>query len=242
MAQNIYDNFEFFQGYGQLNRSLHGLDGAPEWSALKKLVPDLNGKSIVDLGCGFGWFCRWAREQGAKQVLGLDLSKRMIDVARAKTTDSAIIYKIADLEHLDLPSEAFGFAYSSLVMHYVEDFRKLITTIHRALSPGAMFVFSIEHPIYMASADPGWMMGRNGHRIWPVDSYSIEGKRTTDWLAKGVVKWHRTIGTTLTTLVETGFSIRHVQEWCPTHEQIEAQPELAEEVERPMLLLIAVQR
>ncbi len=52
MAQNIYDNPAFFEGYARLPRSVQGLDGAPEWPALKSMLPDLTGKSVVDLGCG----------------------------------------------------------------------------------------------------------------------------------------------------------------------------------------------
>ena len=56
MAQNIYDNPAFFEGYAQLPRSVQGLDGAPEWPALKAMLPDLTGTSVIDLGCGYGWF------------------------------------------------------------------------------------------------------------------------------------------------------------------------------------------
>ena len=65
MTQNIYDNEEFFAGYSRLPRSVEGLDGAPEWPALRAMLPELRGRRVLDLGCGFGWFCRWAREQGA---------------------------------------------------------------------------------------------------------------------------------------------------------------------------------
>jgi 2-polyprenyl-3-methyl-5-hydroxy-6-metoxy-1,4-benzoquinol methylase len=65
MTQNIYDNPDFFEGYSQLSRSVRGLAGAPEWPALRTLLPDLHNLRVVDLGCGFGWFCRWARENGA---------------------------------------------------------------------------------------------------------------------------------------------------------------------------------
>ncbi|MEW5716958.1 hypothetical protein AB1462_32430 [Pseudomonas sp. SB113] len=58
MAQNIYDQPDFYEGYGQLPRSLYGLDGAAEWASIRALLPDLKGKKIIDLGCGFGWFCR----------------------------------------------------------------------------------------------------------------------------------------------------------------------------------------
>ncbi|MBB4185583.1 class I SAM-dependent methyltransferase [Sinorhizobium terangae] len=242
MAQNIYDKPEFFAGYGQLPRSVHGLDGAPEWPAIRAVLPDLKGLRVVDLGCGFGWFARWARENGAAQVIGFDLSENMIARARKDTSDPAIEYRIADLELLALPEASFDFAYSSLAFHYIEDFDRMVRTIHAGLVPGSRFVFTIEHPIFMAPTNPGWLTDAEGRRVWPLDRYSAEGKRVTDWLAKGVVKYHRTIGTTVNALVKAGFSIRHVEEWSPKAEQIAATPDLAEEVDRPMMLLIAAQR
>jgi SAM-dependent methyltransferase len=242
MAQNIYDKPEFFAGYSQLSRSVHGLDGAPEWPAIRAPLPDLEGRRVVDLGCGFGWFARWARNDGAVHVLGLDLSRNMIARAKADTEDPKIEYQIADLDHLELPEASFDFAYSSLAFHYVVDFERLVGTVHRALLPASHFVFTIEHPIYMAPTRPGWSVDGEGRKTWPVDRYSIEGPRKTDWLAKGVVKQHRTMGTTLNSLIGAGFTIRHVQEWSPSADQVAANPDLAEELERPMMLLVAAQR
>jgi SAM-dependent methyltransferase len=242
MAQNIYDTDAFFRGYSQLPRSVHGLDGAPEWPAIRALLPEISGKRVVDLGCGFGWFARWARQQGAGHVLGLDLSHNMIGRARADTPEGMIEYRIADLEALDLPEKSFDLAYSSLAFHYVGDFGKLARTIHRALVAGGHLVFTIEHPIYMAAAQPQWTVDPGGRKSWPVNGYFNEGSRTTDWLAKGVVKYHRTIATTLNTLLDAGFAIRRVVEFAPTAEQIAAVPQLAEELERPMMLIVAAQR
>jgi len=81
----IYDNEEFFERYSWLGRSVEGLDGAPEWPALCALLPDLRGLKVLDLGCGFGWFCRWARQKGAAHVLGIDVSERMLARSRATT-------------------------------------------------------------------------------------------------------------------------------------------------------------
>lgn len=242
MAQNIYDQEGFFAGYSQLPRSIHGLDGAPEWPAIRALVPELTGKRVIDLGCGFGWFARWAREQGAAHVLGLDLSKNMLARARADTDDPSVEYECVDLERLALPEAAFDFAYSSLVFHYIEDFDKLLATLHHALVPAADLVFTMEHPIYMAPADPIWLQDAAGRRTWPVNGYALEGPRTTDWLAKGVRKYHRTIGTTVNALIGAGFAIRHLEEWAPSPEQVAADPALSEELERPMMLLIRAQR
>lgn len=239
MAQNIYDDPEFFGGYGRLRRSVEGLDGAPEWPALRALLPPLRGLEVVDLGCGFGWFCRWARAQGAARVLGLDLSERMLARARASTADGAIAYERADLERVILPAGRFDLAYSSLALHYVEGAEGLLAAVHRALVPGGRLVFSTEHPVYTAPTEPGWRVDARGRKTWPVDRYLVEGPRRTHWLGKTVVKQHRTIGTTLNFLVRAGFAIRHVEEFCPTEEQIAADPSLAEERERPMFQLVA---
>ena len=82
MPQNIYDNDAFFAGYATLRRSREGLNGAPEWPALRAMLPDVKGKRVLDLGCGYGWFCRFAQEQGAAEVMGVDVSEKMLARAR----------------------------------------------------------------------------------------------------------------------------------------------------------------
>jgi SAM-dependent methyltransferase len=242
VTQNIYDDPGFFAGYSRLRRSVEGPAGAPEWPALRALLPDLGGLRVVDLGCGFGWFCRWAREQGAAEVLGLDVSEKMLARAGTMTSDPAITYARVDLESLTLPPPSFDVAHSSLVLHYVENLSALMATVHRALVPGAHLVLSAEHPIFTAPERPGWSVGTDGRKIWPVDRYLVEGPRRTDWLGSGVIKQHRTIGTYLNLLIDVGFVISHVTEWRPTPDQIVALPALAEELERPMFLMVAARR
>ncbi|MGL9622886.1 class I SAM-dependent methyltransferase [Bradyrhizobium sp. U531] len=242
MAQNIYDNPGFFAGYSRLPRQVRGLDGAPEWPAIQALLPALTGKRVADLGCGFGWTSRWMQAQGAVSVLGLDLSQRMIARAKADTAEPAIEYRIADLETLELPAAAFDLVYSALTFHYVEDFRGLTRMIHKALVPGGDLVFTAEHPIFMAAAHPHWITDEDGRKTWPLNGYSLEGERRTDWFAKGVLKYHRTLSTTLNTLIDAGFELRRVEEFAPTREQIEQLPELAEELERPMMLLVSARK
>lgn len=242
MTQNIYDDPEFFQGYAQMGRSIGGLDAAPEWPALMSMLPPIKGLNVVDLGCGYGWFCRWASEQGAGNVLGLDVSAKMLERARTTTSAPNIQYARADLENLELPPASIDLAYSSLALHYIKNLPGLFAKIHAALKPGSRFVFSIEHPIFMAPRNPGWLIDSEGNKRWPIDSYQLEGERVTNWLAEGVIKQHRTLGTLLNTLIAAGFTIRHVNEWGPSEADVAAQPALAEERERPMMLLVGVQR
>lgn len=242
MAQNIYDNEAFFVGYSQLPRSIEGLDGAPEWPSLRALLPELAGRRVLDLGCGFGWFSRWARAQGAAEILGVDLSERMLTRAKAETRDAAISYVKADLEKFSAAPETFDLAYSSLAFHYIEDLEGLLARIHAALVPDGRLIFSVEHPIYTAPALPGWSIDGAGHSRWPVDGYLDEGPRFTDWLAKGVIKQHRMIGTYVSRLLRAGFVISHIEEWGPSKDQVAAHPDWANERQRPMFLLMACSR
>lgn len=76
---NIYDDGRFFYQYAQMSRSREGLSAAGEWRQMRRLFPDLQGKSALDLGCGYGWHCRFSAGQGAARVLGIDISKKMIE-------------------------------------------------------------------------------------------------------------------------------------------------------------------
>ena len=99
-----------------------------------------------------------------------------------------------------------------------------------------------EHPIFMAAAHPHWLLDEDGRKTWPVNGYSVQGERRTDWFASGVLKHHRTLATTVNTLIGPGFALRRVEEFAPTAAQIEAMPDLAEELERPMMLLISARK
>lgn len=242
MAQNIYDRPEFFAGYSTLPRSEHGLDGAPEWPALRAMLPPLEGARVLDLGCGFGWYARWMRGQGAASVLGIDLSTRMLERARAMTDDPAVTYRRDDLESAELPRGAFDLVLSVLALHYIVDLAGLLARIHAALAPGGSLVVHMEHPIFMAPSRPAFTQDGEGRRIWPLDRYLVEGPRTTDWLAPGVVKQHRRLSTTLNLVIAAGFALTHVEEWRPTDADVAADPARAEELDRPMFLFFSARK
>lgn len=163
----------------------------------------------------------------------------MLERARRDTDDDAVRYIQADMEELELPKASFDLVYSSLAFHYIRDFPRLLKTIHAALRSEGRFVFTIEHPIFMAPHAPGWIEESNGQKRWPVDHYAVEGERRTDWLADGVIKYHRRLSTTVNALIEAGFAINRLEEWRPSPEQIAAWPALSEEMERPMLLIVS---
>ncbi len=240
MKQNKYDDAAFFANYSQMARSIGGLDAAGEWPAFRKLLPQLRDKNVLDLGCGFGWHCRYAREQQARSVVGVDISEKMLERARESTDDAAIEYRRLAIEDIDFSAGEFDVVLSSLALHYVERLDIVCRKVHHCLQLGGNFVFSVEHPIFTALAAQDWYYGQHGERLhWPVDQYQEEGPRQARFLDHDVVKYHRTVATYVNTLLDSGFTITELSEPQPTQELLDRHPEWQDETRRPMFLLIA---
>ncbi len=243
MKQNIYDKPEFFAKYCSMPRSTGGLDRAEEWPNFRPLLPDLRDTRVLDLGCGLGWHCRYARQQGASSVVGVDLSERMLARAKALTDNPGIEYRWSAIEDIDFRAGAFSVVISSLALHYIRDFDVVSQRVHHWLAAGGAFVFSVEHPMVTALAAQQWCFGPNGERLhWPVDKYQEEGPRHTQWLADDVIKYHRTVASYVNTLIESGFRITKLIEPMPSLETLIGQPGLEDERRRPSLLFIAASR
>jgi SAM-dependent methyltransferase len=239
-AQNIYDNPGFYAGYARLPRSEHGLGAVYEWPAFQRLLPaSMQEMRVLDLGCGFGAFAREARARGARSVLAVDLSERMLDEARSRTHDPAITYVRASLEEFEPGQQAFELVVSTLALHYLANLAPVVRRVAAALVPGGRFAFSVEHPIYTA-AGSSWHSAPDGTpQFWPVDRYRDEGERRTRWLVDGVVKYHRTIETYVNTLIDAGLIIARLEEPETTAEVLAEHPEWHHERRRPPFLLIA---
>lgn len=239
MKENKYDEDLFFKKYAQMNRSKDGLKGAGEWSQFKKLLPDFSGKNVLDLGCGYGWHCKYAAEHGAAHVIGTDLSQKMLAQATLLNASECIEYRCAAMEDLKFQEACFDVVVSSLAFHYIKDFASLVHNISGWLKPGGSFVFSAEHPVFTAYGTQDWVYDKNGRILhFPVDNYYYEGRREAVFLGEKVVKYHRTLTTYLNTLLSNGFEILQVVEPKPPEEML-TQPGMADEMRRPMMLLVS---
>ncbi|MEC0229084.1 class I SAM-dependent methyltransferase [Paenibacillus alba] len=240
MKQNKYDESGFFANYSQMPRSIGGLDAAGEWTAFRALLPELKDKRVLDLGCGFGWHCRYAREKQARSVVGVDLSENMLERARAMTNDPQIEYRRLAIEDIDFTEGEFDVVISSLALHYVEHFDSICRQIYRYLAPSGTFVLSVEHPIFTALAAQDWHYDSQGAKLhWPVDNYHLEGPRQARFLDNDVIKYHRNVSSYVNALIESGFSLTKMSELQPTDDMLASNPAWEEETRRPMFLLLA---
>ena len=105
MEYNEYDKEAFFNQYKQMSRSTDGLKGAGEWHELQKLLPDFAGKDVLDLGCGFGWHCKYAVDRGARRALGIDLSANMLEEAKKRNFPTASITGSAAFWNMNTPGK-----------------------------------------------------------------------------------------------------------------------------------------
>lgn len=239
---NIYDDESFFRSYSRMDRSRGGLSAAGEWHQLGPLFPELAGKHVLDLGCGYGWHCRYAAEQGAADVLGIDLSEKMIREARKRNPGDNITYRVCGIDAYEYPEETFDLAVSNLALHYIEDLEAVYRNVHKTLKPSGIFLFNIEHPVFTAGVREDWIYGDDGTpRYWPVDNYYYPGERSTSFLGHTVRKQHHTLTQILMGLLRNGFRLEVVEEVMPSLEMLDL-PGMKDEMRRPMMLLVKAVR
>ncbi|KAH8751128.1 S-adenosyl-L-methionine-dependent methyltransferase [Diaporthe sp. PMI_573] len=233
-SQNIYDDAHFFELYSEYPRAKEGEKGASEWPEILQMLPDdLNGKTVLDLACGEGWFARWCVSKGAELVDAYDISNKMLCKAErltkgpkaisasggggrgAEDVESGLIrFTRVDLEKLQLPGERYNLVFCGLGLHYIENLGGLMRQVYSSLMPGGIFVFSIEHPFVTAP-----------------------GERSVNWIVDGVVKQHRTVASYFNAMREAGFEVEKLDEWGATNEVERKHPDWVEDV-IPRFLLV----
>ena len=225
-----------------MRRSVKGLEGAGEWKTLEKMLPSFDGKRILDLGCGYGWHCQYAIDHGATSVIGVDISDKMLAVAKEKTSEK-IKYICEPIEDVRFPQHSFNIVISSLAFHYLESFDDIVKNVFTWLTYGGEFVFSVEHPVFTSYGTQDWYRDTNGNILhFPVDHYFYEGKREAHFLGEKVIKYHKTLTTYLNTLLQNGFEITGVVEPQPSEDMLETVESMRDELRRPMMLIVSARK
>ena len=241
-SQNIYDNQTFFEGYQKLRRNPYSANNVEEKPALFPLSPELPGKSVLDLGCGYGENCAAFKNLGASAVVGVDISEKMLAVAMEEYPGIKFIR--ADMSNLSFIKDRYDVVFSSLALHYIEDFDALVKSVYDVLIPGGYFIFSQEHPLTTAPiSGASWAKDENGNVLhYKLTDYSRCGKRSTAWIVNGVEKYHRTFSKIINSLCSAGFAIETMLEPTPTREIIELDKSWEKDLHKPNFLLIKARK
>ncbi|MGX3066240.1 class I SAM-dependent DNA methyltransferase [Ursidibacter arcticus] len=245
MKQSVYDNPIFFANYLKLRENPISLNEIVEKPTMFSLLPNLNHKQVLDLGCGVGEHLLHYLQQGAKKVVGLDLSQSMLAQAEqsfVKNGYDQTAYRCycLPMEQLDQVEETnFDLVTSSFAFHYVEDLKSLLQRIHSKLAPNGTLVFSQEHPITTCFREgERWVKDQNKQQIaYRLSFYREEGLRNRNWFQQPFKTYHRTTATILNSLIDVGFEIIRVKEPM-LEEQAEWHNEFKDLRHRPPLLFI----
>lgn len=238
--QNIYDNEIFFAGYKKIRENQVNANNLFEIPALFSMMPNLKDKTILDLGCGFGEHCKGFVESGAKKVIGIDISEKMLEIAKKENADSKITYINMPMENIFELTEKFDIVISSLAFHYVEDFAGVVKNVYNLLNENGIFIFSQENPLCTChSGGQRWTKDENGNKLYlNLSNYGIEGERESTWFVDNVKKYHRTFSSIVNTLIEVGFSINKMIEPLPTEEILSQYPAYKDLFHKPDFLLV----
>lgn len=117
------------------------------------LLPNVKDKTVLSIGCGSGEDSIYLKRQGARRSVGIDLSDELIGIAKRSYPECE--FHVMDMEHIDLPDRSFDFVYSSLAIHYIQNWSKVFAHVFRLLKPNSSFLFSCGHPLRFAMDDNG---------------------------------------------------------------------------------------
>lgn len=242
--QNIFDNEVFFQGYKKLRENPNSANILEEKPAIFSLLPELTGKKVLDLGCGYGENCNLFSIMGAKKVVGIDVSSKMLAIANDENSGDNIFYENMCMEDISGINEKFDVVVSSLAIHYVHDFHKLVINLISMLNDNGIFVFSQEHPLTTAPKNgASWVKNADGKIThYKLTDYAISGQRTVSWIVDGITKYHRTFSDIINALIDAGFTIEKMLEPVPTKEILERDPSSAKDLHKPNFLVIKARK
>ena len=200
MRADHYDGFA--ESYAKSNESnlFNAYYARP---AMIELAGDVQGRRVLDAGCGSGTLTEALRARGAL-VTGFDSSPAMLELARERLGEDVDL-QVADIS-LPLPfaDGAFDDVVAALVLHYLEDWTAPLSELRRVLKPGGRLLLSVNHPRILESSDPG-------ADYFAVTQYSDE-YTFSDGQTWELTFWHRPLHAMTDAFTEAGFRIARISE------------------------------
>lgn len=235
-GHDFYDQETAFTIYQEHRSRLENPNNTMERPALYELLGEFKGLSFIDLGCGDAKFGCELLEQGAASYLGVEGSKKMLELAKlnlANTTGKLVNQSLEDWQPQDAHVDVVT---SRLVLHYIEDLEAMFTKVARALKVGGRLLISLEHPVITSNYES---LAQGKRSNWLLDNYFLEGAREHLWLGEKVIKHHRTLETYLCLLKKTGFALQDLREAQPKTENFQTSAEFERRQRIPLFLCLS---
>ena len=202
-----------------------------ERPAVLSLLPPLAGLTVLDAGCGSGWYAQHYLEHEVKRVVCVDASEKMTAAARARLGERAQVL-VADLgQPLNFATNGeYDLVVAPLVLHYLVDWLPTLREFHRVLKPNGLFVFSTHHPTM-------------DFKLFNLPDYFATALIEDEWSTGKVTYYHHSLSAICATLAEAGFSIERLLEPQPVPAMQASHPELYDRLmHNPWFLVIRARR
>lgn len=145
-TSNTYDEFASQYTTMMAAQEKAGVEPGSNMSRFLQVVGDVSGLTVLDAGCGEGYLSRILASRGAN-VTGIDISPRLVEMARAKDPEGNITYQVADLSQpLPAYQDHFDLIASFFVFNDVSDYRGFLTTLGSVLKRAGRLVFFMNNP------------------------------------------------------------------------------------------------
>lgn len=196
-----------------------------EMPATLELLGNIKEKKILDFGCGTGIYAKILSNKCAK-VKGFDISPKMLEIAKRNNLD--LDFRLGSGYKIPF-KEKFDVVNSSLVVHYLDNWDKMLKEVKRVLKKGGYFVFSTGNPVTESSVSI--KKGKNKKkRILGDKDYFKDKKVSAIWdlEEKGKLKitsYHRTYESIIKTIIRNGFEIIDYKDCFPLKKSKKLYPE-----------------
>jgi SAM-dependent methyltransferase len=191
------------------------------FKALLSCLDDrLKNARVCDLCCGEGYVGRRLLAHGARNVVGVDLSSALIEVAKRRANARGLSYRAEDAQELRSVADAeFDVVVCYMAMMDVADHKSLFESVRRVLVAGGPFVFSLLHPCFMppchATEAPPLILDAAGLPLAvSVQRYATEGHWNSggDGVRGRMGAYHRKLSTYINDLLASGFALERLEE------------------------------
>ena len=148
MSSKLDNYSDYASEYADMvkTREEKGIEQDPIMPPFLQVLGDVSGLTALDAGCGEGYISRILAHRGAT-VTGIDISARLIEMARAKDPQGHITYQVADLSQpLPAYQNHFDLIASHLVLNDVFDYRGFLSTLGLVTKSGGRMVLSMNNP------------------------------------------------------------------------------------------------
>lgn len=239
-GSSVYDDDKFFDQFIARRNRKESPNNLIETPVFMELLGDVQGKKILDLGCGDGSFGIQMIEAGCKEYVGVEGSKNMFQMASDNLKGTSHRLHLSTLESFNYPVNEYDCVTSRLVIHYIEDTDTLFQQIYQTIKPNGKLVISVQHPILTSSIKSA--ESNNEKSNWVVDHYFKNGKRIEPWIGENVVKYHRTIEDYFNSLQKAGFIIDKLAEGKPSENYFDSVEEYNRRLRIPLFLMFSCKK